>query len=624
MPNPKNKNFISIKTTLFFCVLFSLIAFFTVAKNTLAANTPVIFYTDIISGPNQGTNDSSGGAYLSIFGRNFGNNINNITVTIGGGEVGAYKYLGASLGRSDVQQLSVQLGPNTRTGSIVVSVNGISSNADQSFTVRSGDIYFVSHSGNDSTGAVNDISYPFRTINHVIGLSGFDPGDFVVIRSGTYDISSGNENVMTSNNIWIYGKGDTGRPVPNGISESNMTTVYGYPGEIVLCDFGTYTSTTAKVFSTYYVTAMRYWNLANFEVNLRDVQGVAFQFGNYLSYDTEYFRNSRAVNIKTYGGMCGYDATPLEGNNIWAVQSVDNSKFLGLDIGNQSSNAPDGLRSHAFYLSHRYQNAEIAYNYFHDNPEGRAFLQIGGDGAEDYYDHNVNVRVHNNYFKNLPEAGVLCGRGSGGIKIYNNIFENMEISNNNTGFAAVALRGAGCGTACGDYEFYNNIIYSNVISTGLIQMGYSPEGDLPNSIAIKNNILMAKSPTTAYYTINNSSFDPYAKLTASNNIYYGSSTYNYLTGSPYASYGVYPNFEGVGSFSGNPLFIDAESGNFQLQSTSPTINAGSSLVSSIVSRDFLGVSRPQGSGYDIGAFEYDENTATNTVAPNAPSGLSVR
>ena len=42
--------------------------------------------------------------------------------------------------------------------------------------------------------------------------------------------------------------------------------------------------------------------------------------------------------------------------------------------------------------------------------------------------------------------------------------------------------------------------------------------------------------------------------------------------------------------------------NFRLQSSSPAINKGTTLVE--VPKDFLGVSRPRGSAYDIGAYEY--------------------
>jgi hypothetical protein len=58
----------------------------------------------------------------------------------------------------------------------------------------------------------------------------------------------------------------------------------------------------------------------------------------------------------------------------------------------------------------------------------------------------------------------------------------------------------------------------------------------------------------------------------------------------------------------DPLFVNPISRDFRLQSNSPAINVGSNTVSSIVRKDFLGVSRSQGNGFDIGAFEYDEGT----------------
>ena len=61
-----------------------------------------------------------------------------------------------------------------------------------------------------------------------------------------------------------------------------------------------------------------------------------------------------------------------------------------------------------------------------------------------------------------------------------------------------------------------------------------------------------------------------------------------------------------------PLFIngDPESvdpydpNNYKLSQTSPAIDAGADL-SGIVDIDFFGTARPQGNGYDIGAYEYD-------------------
>jgi hypothetical protein len=55
----------------------------------------------------------------------------------------------------------------------------------------------------------------------------------------------------------------------------------------------------------------------------------------------------------------------------------------------------------------------------------------------------------------------------------------------------------------------------------------------------------------------------------------------------------------------NPQFVQATSADFHLQATSPAIDAG--LTIAIVPMDIGGVSRPQGHGYDIGAYEYNGN-----------------
>jgi hypothetical protein len=51
----------------------------------------------------------------------------------------------------------------------------------------------------------------------------------------------------------------------------------------------------------------------------------------------------------------------------------------------------------------------------------------------------------------------------------------------------------------------------------------------------------------------------------------------------------------------NPMFVDAAANDFHLQSNSPCIDAG---IDAGVIEDFDGNSRPQGTGYDIGAYEH--------------------
>ena len=52
------------------------------------------------------------------------------------------------------------------------------------------------------------------------------------------------------------------------------------------------------------------------------------------------------------------------------------------------------------------------------------------------------------------------------------------------------------------------------------------------------------------------------------------------------------------------IFVDSGSSDFQLISGSPAIDAGTSLVNSIVIDDLNGYVRPNGNNYDIGAYEY--------------------
>jgi hypothetical protein len=65
----------------------------------------------------------------------------------------------------------------------------------------------------------------------------------------------------------------------------------------------------------------------------------------------------------------------------------------------------------------------------------------------------------------------------------------------------------------------------------------------------------------------------------------------------------------------DPKFLSTT--DFHLQSSSPAINTGATLAE--VLRDFDGVTRPQGSAYDIGAYEYGGTVATPTPTPT-PSG----
>lgn len=89
-------------------------------------------------------------------------------------------------------------------------------------------------------------------------------------------------------------------------------------------------------------------------------------------------------------------------------------------------------------------------------------------------------------------------------------------------------------------------------------------------------------------------------LTHSNNLYWSNGTTYSGTSA------------GSGDISANPMFAPGGS-NYSLQSGSPAINAAANAAA-VTNHDFALVSRPQGGGYDMGAYEY----AAALTAANVP------
>jgi hypothetical protein len=66
----------------------------------------------------------------------------------------------------------------------------------------------------------------------------------------------------------------------------------------------------------------------------------------------------------------------------------------------------------------------------------------------------------------------------------------------------------------------------------------------------------------------------------------------------------------------DPLFIDRNSNNYRIQSNSPAKNAGIAIIDWNSPTDKDGIARPQGSGWDIGAYEYRELAAPLNLRVN--------
>ena len=220
-------------------------------------------------------------------------------------------------------------------------------------------------------------------------------------------------------------------------------------------------------------------------------------------------------------------------------------------------------------------------------------------------------KIYRNLIQNTTVKNQIHGNNN---EVYYNIIINV-IDNPNYGeswFAQGISMFSAEGQVCHDNKIYNNVI-CNTDDIGLTIIDDKGWGVKENNL-IKNNIIFNFGGD---YGISITDWD-YGTVkgnTYQNNLIYkfGESNVIYYRGSA----------ESVSTFNGengnnndvignniqlDPLFADPFNNNFNLQSTSPAIDAGFDVD---LTEDFDGNSVPHGLAPDIGAFEYQGNDTHN-------------
>jgi len=570
-----------------------------------AIASPLVLYTDITSGPISG-GENNKGIYLSIFGKGFGASAGmgvSTRVYIGGAEVDNYRYLGPSKvsGASGIQQITVQVGSlGTPTlGAalpIDVKVNGVDSNTDTAFTPNPGKIYFVSNvSGNDATGVANDIAHPYRHVqlpvtnnngvngcpvsagDQAVSTSGVwgivHPGDFIVMRGGTWtDLGRDDFFLRTQN------KSGT---APTGASGSGPISVIGYPAEDVfinldhnanpLVEGGISSADSARQ----ELGCGSWVTVANLRLESGGREGMlTTQAGSANPAGSHW----RVVNNEL-------TAASVDPNSAAKGAGVSGSGDGELYYGNYIHDVHGGTpehENHGFYIDGS-GSYDIAYNWLKNISGGNGINVYGSSGtAPD------NIKFHHNVIDGVGKHGLNIADGAThDLSFYDNLLYN--IANYCVRFNTNSLSGsgvkvwnntfAGCGAVRDDFG-YNALVANtwNDVSPSLSSM--------------YNNIFVSSTSGPAYFGG--------ADIGAvDSNLYFGSSDTTTYSSDPHAVVS-------------NPQFTSTTPGaeNFALQASSQAVNAGTALVSSLLqsTRDLsLDVIRPQGSSYDIGAYEFSDS-----------------
>jgi len=549
------------------------------ASSGPGAPPPAIFYTDITSGPNSG-GEGNNGSYLTIYGSRFGATQGTSKVTINGETVAAY------LLWSDTK-IGVQVGP-VSSGAIVVDVDGVRSNANLTFTVRSGNIYFIGSEADNTAPpadcttllAGNSFSHPWGLTNYASRTEA-DYSYSTMRTPYTYYrcISQGDTLVFLNGVSYPYfdGRGMHASLTPDkaGDSATSFVTFMARPGASVELG-GTGWAMAPIIDLTAGHNVFSGLTLTGSGVN----GGAYFNHGAGIT-------NDRVVGNEITCPDCSGSAAAVMASNGFIMYGNTVSDVSTLDPGgsNKGYNAIDVSGN----------NVEIGWN--------KITNTLANNGIELNAAHSsglFNQSYHDNDISQVNGDGIdlaAIDPSSGYIKVYNNVIHQVGVRSAVDGgsgdpHACIGVKGDGTGKGAGTADIYNNTMYD---CSAYLEV--NPTSNASCAILVLNNQL---NVTTNL--VNNIAYQPTYAGTHLENVYIcGAGSVGTVSGSNNLWYsdsapGSVAPANSMGTIANPKVISDID---YRLLPTSPAIGAGVSFEG--LTTDFDGITRPKIPA--IGAFE---------------------
>ena len=527
---------------------------------------PVIFFSDLESGPNIGGQNDNG-TILTLYGKRFGPTQGGSTITVGGGQVASYLLWSDS-------KVAVAIGANAATGSVVVHTSVGDSNGVP-FTVRPGNIYFASPAGSDTNPGT--FAAPFRT--PVKGKNALAPGDILYLMDGISTSVIDNFGAVLN----LRSSGAPGLP----------KAIVAYPGASVTLGSD---ATPQRAILAPDVVGKPWtdWVIAGLTLRANDAA-------------------LEMVGAQRWR-VAGNDISCPNGHGASACAHGDTAlfvKFLGNNVHDAGTNQVGGIAEqklyHSVYFSTDSNHVEVGWNTIVPNGGGCRALQFHSspNGAGTGF-NQFDLSVHDNLIHDARCDGInfaTVDPSQGKVEAYNNVIYRAGLGPDpgaSANYSCIAVLG---GTNAGPLpglsaavQISNNTLYDCGARRSLDSGGMTTETNGAIAVAMNNNILSLLTGET-YFTASSNA----AHVTGSNNLFFG------------AAAG--PKFL-TGNVNADPKFANTGTLNLRLVPGSPAIDAG---ITSGISTDFDGVARPKGAAFDIGAFEFPGTTTAQQ--PNPPANL---
>jgi hypothetical protein len=434
--------------------------------------------------------------------------------------------------------------------------------------------YYVSITGNDITGD-GSLTHPWRTIQKAANM--VLAGDTVYVRGGTYFEEVRIQDKHGTNDSWI-----TFMPYNNEVvivDGRNIQTSWGHAifrttnaSYIRITGFKLYNSARVGVWIN---THANYIRIDNNEIYNCSGNGIYTETYELYTITNIFFENNSVDYVNN--NWSGYGGTSSEGVSFRTVQyfTINNNRISR--CGKECIDVKQGS----------------AYGTVHHNMIDTS--SVPGGFNEDYNhvgiycdgmsNRNHDIDIYNNYIYGSHGPGIVIGveepTGSlDNVCVYNNIVNITWVS------------GAGIGIVnwgeIGGEPISDVFIYGNTVKTKSHPALSIGATNIQN-IVVKNNIFT----TEGYFTLSVWSYPQNATvLTLSHNLFYrfGGVAHNRWMDGEDLSWGDNSQIK-------DPFFTP----NFRVMNGSPAVDNGSVVP---VSFDFDENDRPQGNGYDIGAYEF--------------------